>query len=74
MDILMLGQVTNGLTSADNHFTGIRCQFAHNNLQQRGFAGTINADNVCFLMFFYMELNLVKNNLCSKGQTNLLAR
>ena len=53
--ILILRQIADGGVFCKDHLAGIRRLFLHNNFKQRRLAGTIDADNRCFFIFFNMK-------------------
>ena len=72
MDILILGQVTDGFIFGKNNISGIRRQFVDDNTQQGGFACTVVADQGCFFPVLYMEAGILKDYLLAKGFADIL--
>ena len=54
-NILILGKITDRLIFCERHFPLVRIFLLHNYFKQRRFAGTIDADNRCFFIFFNMK-------------------
>ena len=52
---ILLGQISDGRTARDRHFTFIGRFFTHDNAQQCRLAGPVDADDCCFLMFLYVK-------------------
>ena len=57
--ILMLGQIAQGLSFGQNCIPLVWGQFSHNNPKESSFSGAVDADNGSLFKIFYMKGNIV---------------
>ena len=56
---LMLGEVADGLVPGDGDDAVVRRQFSHDDAQERGLAGSVDADDGSLVIVLYMKRNIL---------------
>ena len=69
----MLGQIAQSFSLGKNHLSCIGGELAYDNLEQSGFARSVNAYDGGFFLIFYMKGNLGKDLLCTEGLADMAA-
>ena len=71
--ILVLGQVAQGLSLREHGLAGVRLQLAHNDFQEGGLSGAVDADDGGLFPVFYMKGRVFQNDVRAKGFSDVLA-
>ena len=58
---LMLGEVADGLVLGDSDDAVVRRQLPHDDAQERGLAGSVDADNGSLVIILYVKRNILQN-------------